>query len=163
MFLTTGPLTHQYYDAFYVQLLSCPIGFTLQDGACKCDPFLPNKIKSCFIDYSTIQCPANTWITALTQANDTEYLISDCPMDYCLPYSSYVNLLHPDTQCQFNRAGILCSQCQQHLSMVFGSSRCMECTNVHILITTAIIMAGIVLVAIIIFSTLQSPLELSTV
>ena len=68
-------------------------------------------------------------------------------MDYCLPYSSYVNLLYPDLQCQFNRTGVLCSQCQQPLSMVFGSSRCMECTNIHILIIIIIvILAGIVLV-----------------
>ena len=67
-------------------------------------------------------------------------------MDYCLPYSSNVNLLHPDLQCQFNRIGILCSQCQHNLSMVFGSSRCMKCTNLHILITIIIIVAGIVLV-----------------
>ena len=67
-------------------------------------------------------------------------------MDYCLSYSSNVNLLYPDSQCQFNRTGILCSQCQNHLSMVFGSSRCMECTNLHILITIIVIVAGIVLV-----------------
>ena len=67
-------------------------------------------------------------------------------MDYCLPFSSSVNLFHPDTQCQFNRTGILCSQCQYHLSMVFGSSRCMKCTNIHILITIIVIAAGIILV-----------------
>ena len=67
-------------------------------------------------------------------------------MDYCLPYSSNVNLLHPDLQCQFNRTGILCSQCQHHLSMVFASSRCMKCANLHILIITIIvIVAGILL------------------
>ena len=146
LFLTIEPYIYEYYDAFYVQLLSCPIGFTLQDGACKCDPLLPSKITSCFIDYSAVNRPADTWITADTQTNNTKYLISDCPMDYCLPYSSYVNLQHPDTQCQFSRAGILCSQCQHPLSMVFGSSRCMQCTNLHILITTGIIMAGILLV-----------------
>ena len=68
-------------------------------------------------------------------------------MDYYLPYSLIINLLHPDFQCQFNRTGILCSQCQHHLSMVFASSRCMKCTNLHILIITIIvIVAGIVLV-----------------
>ena len=67
-------------------------------------------------------------------------------MDYCLPYSSNVNLLHPDLQCQFNRTGILCSQCQHHLSMVFGSSRCMKYTNIHILITIIVIVAGIAVV-----------------
>ena len=67
-------------------------------------------------------------------------------MDYCLPYSSNVNLLYPDLQCQFNRTGMLCSQCHHPLSMVFVSSRCMKCTNVHILITIIVVVAGIVLV-----------------
>ena len=133
--------------AFYVQLLSCPVGFTLQNGLCICDPLLPPDIDTCYIDLSTITRPANTWITAHTLANNvTNYLISDCPMDYCLPYSTNVNLLYPDLQCQFNRTGVLCSQCQHPLSMVFGSSRCMKCTNVHILITIIVLVAGIVLV-----------------
>ena len=86
---------------FYVQLLPCPVGFTLQDGICDCDPILPEYIEKCFIDHSAIRRPANTWITALKQTvNNTRYLISDCPMDYCLPYSSNVNLQHPDVQCR---------------------------------------------------------------
>ena len=110
-----------------------------------CDPTLTNYIDKCYIDYSAIRCPANTWITAHIQTNDTNYMISDCPMDYCLPHSFNINLLYPDQQCQFERIGILCSQCQQPLSMVFGSSRCMKCTNLYILITITIIVAGIVL------------------
>ena len=133
--------------AFYVQLLQCPVGFTLQNGKCDCDPFLPPDIDTCYIDLSAIRRPANTWITAHTITdNTTNYLMSDCPMDYCLLYSTRVNLAHPDSQCQFNRTGILCSQCQHSLSMVFASSRCMKCTNVHILITIIVIVAGIVLV-----------------
>ena len=133
-------------DSKYVHLLPCPVGFTLQDGKCDCDPILPAIIDECYIDHSAIRRPANTWITAHTQANSTEYLISDCPMEFCLSYSSNVNLLYPDLQCQYNRTGILCSQCQHHLSMAFGSSRCMKCINLHILITIIVIVAGIVLV-----------------
>ena len=141
-------LSHQLFrSAFYVQLLPCPVGFTLQNEKCDCDPFLPPAIDTCYIDLSAIRRPANTWITAHTLTNNTtNYLISDCPMDYCLPYSTNINLLHPDLQCQFNRTGILCSQCQHPLSMVFASSRCMKCTNVHVLITIIVIVAGIVLV-----------------
>ena len=134
-------------SVFYVQLLPCPVGFTLQNKKCDCDPFLPPDIDTCFIDLSAIRRPANTYITAHTLTNNTtNYLISDCPMDYCLPYSTNVDLVHPDLQCQFNRTGILCSQCPHPLSMVFASSRCMKCTNVHILITIIVIVAGIVLV-----------------
>ena len=133
------------YEVFYVKLRSCPFGFTLQDGVCNCDPILKEYIDKCYIDYSAVRRPANTWITR-KQSNSTEYLISYCPMDYCLPHSSNINLLYPDLQCQFNRTGILCSQCQQHLSMVFASSRCLRCTNTYILITIIIIVTGIVLV-----------------
>ena len=136
------------YEVFYVKLLACPVGFTLQDGMCDCDPILTKYIDKCYIDYSAIRRPASTWITAHTLTNDTNYLISDCPMDYCLPHSFDINLLYPDRQCQFERTGILCSQCQQPLSMVFGSSRCMKCTNLYILITIIIIVAGIALVVI---------------
>ena len=148
LFLTAQPDLYKRYDAFYVQLLPCPIGFTLQNGACDCDPILSTVIDKCYIDYSTIRRPANHWIVANDheQTNNITYLTSSCPMDYCLPYSSNVNLLHSDLQCQFNRTGILCSQCQHPLSMVFGSSRCMKCTNVHILIAIIVIVAGIILV-----------------
>ena len=128
LFLTVPPFVR---DVFYVKLLPCPD--TFQNGKCDCDPLLPPDIDTCYIDLSAIRRPANTWITAHTVANNvTNYLISDCPMDYCLPYSTNVNLLYPDLQCQFNRTGMLCSQCQHPLSMVFGSSRCMKCTIVDL-------------------------------
>ena len=134
------------HEFFYVKVLPCPVGFTLKDEICDCNPILKKYIDSCNIDRVVIRRPASIWIAAINKTNDTEYLISDCPMDYCLPYSSNVNLLYPDLQCQFNRIGILCSHCQLSFSMVFGSSRCMKCTNFHILITIIVIVAGIVLV-----------------
>ena len=147
LFLTISSYQQLYaYEVFHVNLLPCPVGFTLQDGICDCDFILTKILVSCNIDQSAIRRPANTWLTAHNQTQSTKYLISDCPMGYCLPYSSNVNLLYPDLQCQFNRTGVLCSQCQQPLSMIFGSSRCMECTNIHILITIIVIVAGIVLV-----------------
>ena len=151
LFLTAQPDLNKRYDVFHINLLPCPVGFVLINGICECDPILNNNhlsIKMCHIDDSTIQRPANRWIKSDTISNDimTTYFISICPMDYCLPHSSHLNLATPDLQCQFNRSGILCSQCQHGLSMVFGSSRCMKCTNVHILITLIVIVAGIVLV-----------------
>ena len=146
LFLTISPHLYHVYEVFYVKLLPCPIGFTLQNGICNCDPLLPPDIDTCYIEQSVIRCPVTRWITAHVQSNDTKYLTGNCPMDYCLPYSSNVLLTNPDTQCQFNRTGVLCSQCQCPLSMVFRSSRCIKCTNLHILIAILIILAGIVLV-----------------
>ena len=147
LFLTISPYLYHVYEAFYVKLLPCPVGFTLQNGICDCDPLLPPDIDTCYIEQSLIRRPVTMWITAHVQSNDTKYLTANCPMDYCLPYSSNVLLTSPDTQCQFNRTGVLCSQCPHPLSMVFGSSRCMRCTNLHVLIAILIIFAGILLVA----------------
>ena len=148
LFLSTSSHSHYINEAFYVRLLSCPVGFTLQGGVCDCDPVFSTYTDKCYIDHSAIEYSANTWITVHTSyTNNTEYLISNCPMDYCLPYSSKINLLYPDTQCQFNRTGILCSQCQHPFSMVFGSSRCIKCNNLYIiLISIIVITAGIILV-----------------
>ena len=151
LILTTSSFFNKIYDAFYVQLLPCPVGFTLQNGMCDCDPILPVSIDKCYIDYSAIKRPANIWITAYSEVNSTKYLTSECPMDYCLPHASIINLLHPDLQCQFNRTDILCSQCQHGFSMIFGSSKCMECTNIYIFIAVIILIAGILLVVLLYF------------
>ena len=84
LFLTASSFLNKVYDTFYVQLLPCPVGFTLQHGICDCDPILLNYIDKCDIDHSTIRHHTKTWITARTQTNDTKYLISDCPRDYCM-------------------------------------------------------------------------------
>ena len=61
----TGSIT----EAFYVQLRSYPIGFTLQFGLCNCDSVLSSYIDKCYIDHSAIRRPANTWISDHTEGN----------------------------------------------------------------------------------------------
>ena len=139
-------------EMFYVQIKPCPMGFTLNAGkkACYCDPLLTNDIlsvSSCDINDATILHPANSWISAETVNGSHSYDISpQCPFDYCLSHSSYLNLSDPDSQCQFNRSGVLCGECKQGLSAVFGSSQCKHCSNYYVLIIVPIAIAGVVLV-----------------
>ena len=142
-------------ETFYVTIDSCPKGFTRQINkkACDCDPVLQNSvlsIESCNLDNGTILHRANSWIFADVAINGTHvesYRISTkCPFDYCLSHSSYIDLSQPDTQCQFNRSGVLCGQCQQGLSAVFGSSQCKRCFNRSLFIIAPMTVAGIVLV-----------------
>jgi len=80
---------------------------------CQCNPILSSHIPSLTtsdIDHQTIQCPAITWTHTPTHRQ----------FDYCLPHSSQLNLSTPDSQCQFNRSGVLCGQCQHGFSTVFG-------------------------------------------
>ena len=139
-------------EMFYVQIKPCPMGFTLQNDkkACYCDPLIRNdevSIRSCNINDGTILRPANSWISAVTVNNSHSYNISSqCPFDYCLPYSSHLNLSNPDSQCQFKRSGVVCAECQQGLSTVFGSSHCKQCSNFYLFLIIPIAIAGVVLV-----------------
>ena len=140
-----------YIELFTITFLRCPKGFLLHtQGDCKCDPILSSYIRSlthCNIDDQTIPRPANSWISAHTVNNSHSYHVSlHCPFDYCLPHSSHLNLFTPDSQCQFHRSGLLCGQCQQGLSAVFGSSQCKHCSNVYLLIIIPIAIAGLILV-----------------
>ena len=40
LFLTALPCLYYVYETFYVTLMSCPVGFTLQNGVHNCDPYL---------------------------------------------------------------------------------------------------------------------------
>ena len=139
-------------EIFYVKLLPCPVGFSLQSHLqrCHCDPVLDGDVISvttCNLADGTILRPANSWISADTVNGSHRYHVSSqCPFDYCLPYSSYLNLSTPNMQCQFNRFGVLCGHCQQGLSALFGSSWCKKCSNINLFIIIPIAIAGIVLV-----------------
>ena len=152
--LTASPIYPSHGSArrviYTITFLPCPTGFSLHSGYCQCDQTLLSHIPSltyCNIDDQTIPRPANSWISAHTVNNSHSYQVSlHCPYDYCLPHSSHLNLSTPDSQCQFNRSGLLCGQCQQGLSAVFGSSQCKQCSNVYLLIIIPIGIAGLVLV-----------------
>ena len=159
--LKTQPLdnllaeTGNYWIEIYTVILRpCPKGFSLYlEGYCQCDIILSSHIPSityCNIDDQTIPRPANSWISAHTVNNSHSYHVSlHCPFDYCLPHSAHLNLFTPDSQCQFNRSGLLCGQCQQGLSAVFGSSQCKQCSNIYLLLLIPIAIAGLVLVLLI--------------
>ena len=69
-----------------------------------------------------------------------------CPFVYCLPKSSHLNLSNPDSQCQFNRTGILCGECKSGLSVVLGTSQCKLCSDLYLLLLIPVAISGFVLV-----------------
>ena len=48
-----------------------------------------------------------------------------------------------DAQCNYNRSSLLCGKCQKGFSLVFGSSKCLKCSNSYL---SLLALAGIVLV-----------------
>ena len=141
-------------EMFYVQINPCPKGFTFQKQrkACYCDPLLNNRIlsiTSCNVKDESILRPANSWIYAHTDKNSltNAYQVSPhCPYAYCLHESSHLNLSDPDSQCQFNRTGVLCGKCKPGLSVVLGTSQCKLCSDIYLLLLIPVAISGIVLV-----------------
>jgi len=143
---------HKHPTVYYINLLNCPAGFSFDVIAkkCICDSKLKSEILSidnCDINDQTILRPPNSWISATTHNNSYTYHISlNCPFHYCLPHSSHLNFSTPNSQCQFNRSGVLCGHCPQGLSTTFGSAHCQYCSNVYIFLIVVIAIAGVLLI-----------------
>ena len=133
----------------------CSVGFQLfqseNDCVCECDQRLKQyQITSCSAENETILVETNVWIGVKDYMNKTQLIIHDCPFDYCVPEPVNINVNSPDSadqQCDHNRAGILCGTCKENLSLVFGSSRCQECSDGFISLLIPFTLAGIALVA----------------
>ena len=78
-----------------------------------------------------------------------------CPFDYCNRSNAAFDIMAPDRQCVANRAGILCGQCQSHLSIMLGSNCCGTCSNWYLFLLPVFALAGIVLVAVLMFLNLS--------
>ena len=134
-------------DIYYIEQLPCPPGFIKMNRVCQCPFYLYKFNIKCDINDQTLQHPANIWIEPIPQNDLMAYSLSiHCPFQYCLPHSSHLNFSTPNSQCQFNRSGILCGHCHQGLSTVFGSFQCQQCSNVYLFLIVPIAIAGLVLV-----------------
>ena len=135
------------YDKYHVKLHPCPPGFVFIQMRCQCDPILTlnEHVKDCDINDQTLLRSPNSWIF-YSGSLHTYRLSKNCPFQYCYPRSTKLQLNNPDLQCQFRRSGILCGQCQQGLSTIFGSSDCQQCSNVYLFLIIPIAVSGISLV-----------------
>ena len=135
---------------------TCLIGFEPSSGPteidciCECDQTLQQQqITSCSSENEAILVETNIWIGLSSHSNETGFVIHDCPFDYCVEKPVNISLSSPDSadeQCAYNRTGNLCGMCQEDLSLVFGSSRCQDCSNNYISLLIPFALTGITLV-----------------
>ena len=145
-----------------VPLLPCPLGFALTGIQPRCDcveKLLENGIR-CNLSDDTVHRQTDMWIgyyqpdTSTTTPDTTKGVVAGvvihyhCPFDYCQPTDSDVDLHDPDKQCAFNHSGILCGGCKPNLSLVLGTSQCLQCQNTYILLLAIFVLAGVALVCI---------------
>ena len=139
-----------------VDILECPIGFIQISGQCHCEHFLDTNNVQCNLSASPFrfQRSGNSWFA---YNNNTQCITgtTDCPFDYCNRSNVSFDIMAPDRQCVANRAGILCGQCQSHLSIMLGSNRCGTCSNWYLFLLPVFALAGIVLVAVLMFLNLS--------
>ena len=129
-----------------VSFLQCPLGFEEWGDPPKCDcTAVLRDIAglTCDIDTLTIHCPAGVWIG--NYSGDIA-VHKNCPLDYCKPQGSNVSLERLDEQCAFNHSGILCGACQPGFSLALGTSQCLQCSNVYLLLFIPFTVAGVALV-----------------
>ena len=132
-----------------LEVLQCPHGFELSTNrlACICSSRLEGFTDTCAIENGTILRPrdASFWVG---YSNESGGLIlhPQCPFDYCISEELYVSVDSSNLQCNYNRTGELCGECIQDLSVVLGSSRCLQCSDSHLTLLIAFAFAGIALV-----------------
>ena len=132
-----------------VTFLPCPVGFELSysKSECICEERLQRFTNTCDIDDESFRRNSDFWVTYHKETPTGLILHPHCPFDYCQTAEVSVRFDDLDTQCAYYRSGFLCGRCKDGLSLPFGSSRCLPCSNVYISITIAFIVAGILLVA----------------
>ena len=135
--------------SIHVQLFDCPVGFMLSNSSlqCVCEERLQNFTDRCHINNQTITRTRsdNFWI-GMTNKNDGIILHPHCPFDYCHTRDLNFKINESDFQCKYNRSGLLCGECQQGLSLVFGTSKCRVCSNHYLSVVIVFAFAGVVLV-----------------
>ena len=136
-----------------IHLQECPHVFVLNNSHCVCEKRLQKFTNSCNIDNRTFKRTrgSNFWV-GIEQQNGTYLgliLHPHCPLDYCRNDQIDVSTEDLDSQCQFNRTGILCGACRSNFSLALGGSQCLECTNSHLGLLIVFAVAGIILVFII--------------
>ena len=133
-------------------ILPCPLGLVVDftSGDCVCNDDITH-ISICDVSWMPypIQRSGNNWIYHRFDYYNCTIAHIGCPFDYCLKSHVKFTLNESDLQCNYNRSGILCGQCIQGLSLMIGSNRCANCTDMKLVSVSIIILAavaGVVLV-----------------
>ena len=143
---------------------TCPVGFQPLSNSksstrceCICDSELSPFITDCNIATSVVfRVGTISWITYINNTDSPGYVkYPYCPFDYCKPPTENVSINFnlpngAETQCAYNRTGVLCGSCRGKSSLSLASSRCLPCHShwpaVCIIIFVAAILAGILIV-----------------
>jgi predicted outer membrane repeat protein len=130
----------------------CPDAFTVSHDQCVCDERLQEYANCIFDDsiYIERRLGSKFWMSVLYDDNSTYcglLLYATCPKEYCATNKTVTFTLDSiDTQCNLNRAGVLCGACTANHSLTLGSTKCQVCSNLYLTLIIPFAAAGIALV-----------------
>ena len=138
-----------------VTLLPCEPGFELMTESstrmmkCDCSPFLTSLGVICDTSDGTVTRNKTNWIGVYN--NTLPALAQTCPLDYCNSTIKKLSLARPGYLCNGGRTGIICGHCHGNLSVIFGSSKCQECSDMWLTTLVMFAVLGVFLVAALFF------------
>ena len=130
---------------------TCPPGYniSLSNKSCVCKPRLAIYTHQCHITNGMEQITRDShqqfWVGYDNQS-DGLILHPLCPFDYCVSHKVVITLNNTDTQCAYNRSGLLCGHCKEGYSLILGVSQCRQCTNSHLVLLIPFAVMGVSLV-----------------
>ena len=138
-----------------VKLLPCEPGFVLITNSstnmmrCDCSPFLESLGVICDTSDGTVTRNKTNWIGVYN--NTLPALAQTCPLDYCNSTIKKLSLARPGYLCNGGHTGIICGHCHGNLSVIFGSSKCQECSDKWLTTLVMFAVLGVFLVAALFF------------
>lgn len=136
---------------------TCPVGFIPAPSDIECICLCHNELKNyvdekqCIAENKSLSVIENVWIGLIPTKNGSNFIVHNCSFDYCVqkPFTLILDQVTIDEQCDYNRTGYLCGRCKEGLSLVFGTSKCDECSNSSLYQLILFALAGIALVVLI--------------
>ncbi len=152
--VTTGTISRVFVSV-HVDLLDCPLGFSLSPltGSCVCDHRLMDNNIECNINNQSFLHHSNSWLGFIdessTASSETGVMFHpNCPIGYCLPCDVSITSNTSDDQCEPHRTGLLCGKCEDGYSLTLGNQKCKKCSNTYLLLILPFVVAGLFLVAV---------------
>ena len=141
---------------------TCPPGLNISKSAraCVCEPRLAKYTGThqCNItngDGTIRRDSSQQFWVGYDRQSDELILHPHCPFDYCVNDTVVFLLTNTDSQCAYNRSGLLCGACKKNYSLALGSSQCKHCTNSHLALLIPIGLMGVALVLLLLVSKLR--------
>ena len=132
-----------------VKIQDCYLGFEFNTNStslyksCQCSQrVLQYNFIQCNAETATLGVPNGFW---LGQVDRERQLTShSCLFDFCKVGFKNIANGNFDIQCKegFHRTGVLCGQCEENLSIVFGTNECKKCSNTGLTLIIFFIFGG---------------------